>query len=311
MKKYIYILIGAALFVVSTFAEDVVADLTQSVPSSGNYTVQSIEPFYVGQKGVDSISRIEKILWESVDRGDLGMIEKLLSLGVNPDVACDYKQIYMALLHVAVIHQNLEMVQLIVKYEAAIDTLIPNPDVTGDFLTSLGVACMVEAKDIFFYLLEKYIDADMRFDTDPHAADYLFAAIKWGNVAAAKQLLERGANPNATLTLGEPPFPMHALHCAVMHQNLEMVQLLIEYKAKIDPTMPNPNVPGDYVTPLAVAFTLELPESTTLIVDATTVPITLSVDPETVPITVYLIEKYIEADIPEHLWMHMDNEDKV
>ena len=298
MNKYIYILIGATLFRVSAFAEDVVADL-KPFPSSTNYTFQSIKPFYAGQKAVDRISRNEKILWESVDRGDLGMTEKLLSLGVNPDVACDYKQIYMALLHVAVIHQNLEMVQLLVKYEAAIDMPIPNPDVMGDYLTPLGVACMVEAKEIFFYLLEKYIDADMRFDTDPHAADYLFAAIKWGNAAAAKQLLERGTNPNATVTLGEPPFPMHALHFAVMHQNLEMVQLLIEHGAIIDPTMPNPNVPGDYVTPLAVAIALQ------------PAGFTLSVDPKASPIAVYLMEKYIEAGIPEYLWMHRCNEDTV
>lgn len=59
----------------------------------------------------------------------------------------------------------------------------------------------------------------------------LYVAVKSKNSPAVKLLLERGADPNQNLSLGDPPVRTNVLAAAVKNHDIPMVNLLLANKA--------------------------------------------------------------------------------
>lgn len=180
-----------------------------------------------------------------------------LLLGAGADVDAKSRLGRTPLLVAASTNGSLEVVRLLLEKGVTLDAA----DTTG--LTPLIAAAAVDDTEVAKLLLEK--GADPNAGGERPARHALSAAASNGNVALTRLLLARGAKINAATsplaggTVKNGPIQsgsVTALHAAVVGGNQEVVKILLDAGATVDPL----DVRG--MTPLMFAVATDRPSST-------------------------------------------------
>jgi len=204
--------------------------------------------------GLEVITPYEK-LRAAVQADDLERVERLLAMGLNPNLLNTLKKIwedftkynsridlyanYLAKpspLFIAVKERNLRMVTTLLEAGALPDIAI-SP--IGGY-TPLLQACRFGDTDIARKLLEHGANPDLsaihaqtedEYDVDPDSdsgESPLYAAILSQNIDLIRLLLEKNANPNQVCYLGWF-YCQHPLFTAALTNNMDVLKLLLSH----------------------------------------------------------------------------------
>ncbi|MEI8282553.1 MAG: ankyrin repeat domain-containing protein, partial [Armatimonadota bacterium] len=144
------------------------------------------------------------------------MVELLLDNGADPNLASDYGEYPVRVSSRA---GHFEVVRILLDRGASVTPLNWN-----ELMHAVALGSLEDVKKAF----DNYPDVELR---DNSGCTALMLALKRGDVAKAKLLLQYGASPNSIPDAhGEP------LHCAIQSGNREIVEFFLSLKAEYQPT---------------------------------------------------------------------------
>jgi ankyrin repeat protein/uncharacterized caspase-like protein len=123
------------------------------------------------------------------DNRQLNLIEKLLKLGANPNLALSNDD---RLLNIALLNNDIKLVRLALKYQSATEVTSRN----HSNFTPLMIAIEQQKPELVRLLLEFGANANSRA-ADPLGLSPLMLAVEKDNIELVSLLLDKGANPKA------------------------------------------------------------------------------------------------------------------
>ncbi|VDO00208.1 unnamed protein product [Rodentolepis nana] len=179
--------------------------------------------------------QLTKHLFKAVEKGDITATVNLIRAGANVNRRADIDD--ATPLITAAEKENLEMMEMLLNYGANVHA--KNSDYECVIRISASKGHLEGVLRIYFDIVKLLFDAP---DPSRDRTEELNHAILWATISkdpsVVKILLERNADPNFSDSAESPP-----IFSAIHDKNLEILNLLIDYKANVNARSGNDHTP--------------------------------------------------------------------